>query len=149
IEAFTDGPDCDDAVVTLVMRARDGSVAWVDAVSAYPTMSARGPREMRTQLHDWITQTASAFPTTAALPPWTEGAERPMFGDAEFSPMPWFDRANYERLRADAAPTYCYRQGDEALACVALDPRILGFIKVGILLPYDIPVEGDRSPTQP
>jgi hypothetical protein len=121
-EAFSNGPTCAQAAVTIVVRAPDGSVLWVDAAPGEHIMTfayVRSRQEMARALAEWLSQDAT-FKTTRKLPGWPEGAEGPESGEFPFMPEAWVDREAYERMRAEGLPMFCYVQGMESLACIAL-----------------------------
>ncbi len=121
-EAFSNGPTCAQAVVTLVVRAPDGSVAWADAAPGEHVMifaDVKARPEMARALADWLSQD-SMFKTTRALPVWPEGAPEPKSGEFPFMPESWIDREYYERTRAEGPPLFCYVQGMESIACIVL-----------------------------
>jgi len=121
-EAFSRGPSCAQAVVTLVVRTPDGSVVWADAAPGEHVMTfadVKTRQEMARALADWLSQT-SMFKTTRALPAWPEGAQEPKSGEFPFMPESWIDREYYERARAEGLPLFCYIQGMESIACIVL-----------------------------
>ena len=121
-EAFSRGPTCAQAVVTLVVRAPDGGVAWADAAPAAHLMTfadVKTSQDMARALTDWMSQ-SSMFQTTRSLPVWPEGAQEPKSGEFPFMPESWIDREYYERLRAEGLPVFSYVQGMESLACIVL-----------------------------
>ncbi len=120
-EAFSNGPTCAQAVVTIVVRAPDGSVAWADAAPGQYLMTfadVRTRQQMARALADWLSQ--SSYKTARELPPWPDGAQGPQSGEFPFMPEAWIDREYYERARAEAFPLFCYVQGMESLACIVL-----------------------------
>jgi hypothetical protein len=121
-EAFSSGPTCAQAAVTLVVRAPDGGVAWVDAAPGEHVMTfadVKTRQDMSGALTDWLSQ-SSMFKTTRELPAWPEGAQGPESGEFPFMPEAWIDRDYYERSRAQGSPMFCYVQGMESIACIAL-----------------------------
>lgn len=121
-EAFSNGATCAHAVVTLVVRANDGKVLWADAAPAAQLMTfveVKTRKQMTAALGAWIAQT-HMFKSTAELPEWKKGAEQPASGEFPFYPEPGTDRDGYEQIRASRQPLFCYVQGMESMACVAL-----------------------------
>jgi hypothetical protein len=121
-EAFANGQACGTAVVTIVVRARDGKVLWADARPAAEVMTfveAKTPSKMTAALAEWLTQ-HHTFKSTADLPVWKKGAEAPDAGEFPFYPDAGLDRDAYEQLRAAKLPVFCYVQGMESMACLSL-----------------------------
>jgi len=121
-EAFSQGPSCTLAVVTLVIRASDGKALWVDAAPVAHLMTfveVKTRAQMARALKDWISQT-HMFRSTAELPAWPRGAEQPASGEFPFYPEAGTDRDSYEQIRASRQPLFCYVQGMESMACIAL-----------------------------
>jgi hypothetical protein len=133
VSAFSEGPNCARASATIVVRDAGGAVLWVDAAASehlFTLQDARNASDMRAALGAWISETANAFASTAALPPWEEGAEAPTSGEFPFYPESYIDHDYYESIRARAAPIYCYVQGMESMACLMLDDGRLE--KIGV-----------------
>jgi hypothetical protein len=134
IEATTSGPDCRRAVATLVIRDAQGQVAWTEA---YPTEDimvlapAHDVAAMRTALAEWIApESNTTMQSTSALPEWPTTADSPQNGEFPFYPEPGYDRDAYSALRANNLPLYCFVQGMESMACLAL--RDDGLEKIGV-----------------
>jgi hypothetical protein len=120
-EAFSNGPSCARAVVTLVVRASDGRVLWTDAAAGEHLMTFVGVKtrtQMTRALREWLTQ-RHIFKSTADLPAWKKGADAPMSGEFPFYPELGIDRDAYEEIRAAGQPIFCYVHGMESMACVA------------------------------
>jgi len=124
VEAFSNGPDCEHAVATIVVRDLQNNVLWADAGPTrylFGLNEARDAPAMQAALSDWIATDNQAFASSAALPAWPANAESPESGEFPFYVEPeWADREGYESLRAEGVPIYCYVQGMESLSCVAL-----------------------------
>ncbi|MGQ0531768.1 MAG: hypothetical protein ACT4OF_03640 [Caulobacteraceae bacterium] len=124
IEATSAGPDCERAVATLVIRDGEGQVAWTEAFPTEHVMvlaSARDTGAMRTALAQWIDPAGNTtMQTSSALPEWPANAESPQSGEFPFYPEEGYDRESYTALRANNLPLYCYVQGMESMACLAL-----------------------------
>ncbi len=122
LEAFSNGPSCALAVVTLTVRAPDGTALWVDAAPAAHLMTfgeVKTLKQMTSALNDWLSQ-AHVFKTTAELPEWKKGEDAPKSGEFQFIPDAGVDREYYEQARAGRLPVFCYVQGMESMSCVAL-----------------------------
>jgi hypothetical protein len=131
VEASSSGASCARAVLTLVVRGRDGAALWVDSAPGAQLMTFANVKtrsEMAKALGEWLDQSPS-FDNTAELLPWNEGAEQPS-GEFPFYPDQSVDRTYYEGLRAAKLPMFCYVQGMESLACIVLkDGRVT---KIGV-----------------
>jgi len=133
-EAMSDGPSCVNAVVTLVVRNAAGQPIWTDSRIGSQVMIFAGvsnARDMARNLKDWLDQRRSALPRTDALPDWPMGAPSPTAGEFPFYPDGDVGRETYVKLRNAKLPLFCYVQGMESMACVALtgDGRMT---KVGV-----------------
>jgi len=129
IEATASGPDCENAVATIVVRDSEGAVWWSEAYPTAQVMTlaqARDVEAMQTAMAEWIApQNNNTMETTAALPAWPENADAPAAGEFPFHVADGWDRTSYEGIRAANRPLYCYVQGMESLACVAaVDGRL-------------------------
>jgi hypothetical protein len=134
IEATSAGPDCERSVATIVIRDGEGRVAWSEAYASEHVMvlaSARDTGAMEVALAGWINPEANTtLQTSSALPDWPANAEAPQIGEFPFYPEPYLNREGYTTLRAENLPLYCYVQGMESLACLALDDGRLE--KIGV-----------------
>jgi hypothetical protein len=95
-----------------------------------PLAGARTSAEMEAALADWINSSNSTMATTSALPDWPENASGPQNGEFPFYADAAYDRAAYMTLRQSDAPLFCYVQGMESMACLALAGGTLD--KVGV-----------------
>jgi len=123
IEASAQGPGCDRAVATLIIRDSSGAPLYAETHFAGEVMVLAGAADraaMQTALGEWSDPAAAAMQTTAALPDWPAGADAPASGEFPFYPDEGVDRASYLSLREQNAPLFCYVQGMESLRCVAL-----------------------------
>jgi hypothetical protein len=133
IEASARGPDCAHAVATMAIRAPDSTVLWAEAAPTAHVMtlaSAQNTPAMESALADWVNSTNNTMATTSALPDWPQNADGPVSGEFPFYVEPHWDRAAYLELRGQDAPLYCYVQGMESQACLALRDGRLD--KVGV-----------------
>jgi hypothetical protein len=133
VEAQTFGPDCERAVATIVIRDAQRRVQWTESSPAAHVMvlaAARDVGAMQAALTEWITSSNHTIATSSAFPEWPQGASGPQNGEFPFYPDDAFDRANYEALRRTNTPVYCYVQGMESQACLALMNGEL--VKVGV-----------------
>jgi ABC-type Fe3+-hydroxamate transport system substrate-binding protein len=134
IEATTTGPDCQRAVATLVIRDAQGQVAWVEAYSTEDIMvlaPAHDVAAMRAALAEWIApESNTTMQSTSALPEWPTNADSPQSGEFPFYPEAGYDRDSYNTLRTNNLPLYCFVQGMESMACLALSDG--GLEKIGV-----------------
>jgi hypothetical protein len=130
-EAVSDGPTCALAVVTLVLRGPSGQPLWVDSRVASQVMTFSGVKTlaaMNKALNEWIAQRGLA--RSDKLPDWPKGADKPNAGEFPFLPDADVDHEAYVKLRTAKAPMFCYVQGMESMACVALTTD--GITKIGV-----------------
>ena len=124
VEASTMGADCAKAVATIVIRDVQGYPLWSQAYNTAQVMvlaSAHDPAAMRVALSEWIDPASNTtLQLTGALPEWPANAEAPQSGEFPFYPDEVVDRDAYNTVRAGNTPMYCYVQGMESLACIAL-----------------------------
>lgn len=131
-EAFSDGPTCAHAVVTLVIRAPDGAPLWADAMPASQVMTfsqVRKSGKMTAALREWLAQ-SHLFRSSLDLPAWKKGEAAPIAGEFPFYPDEAVDRDYYEQVRSERLPVFCYVQGMESLACIVLKDGAM--MKVGL-----------------
>ena len=120
-EAYSNGSACADAVVTIVVRSKR-QVLWVDARPAAQLMTfveAKTPPAMKRALADWLRQ-QHMFKSSADLPAWNKGADAPVAGEFPFYPEAGVDRDTYLQIRGERQAMFCYVQGMESMACVAI-----------------------------
>lgn len=124
VEAFTTGSVCESAVVTLLVRARDGFpiYAWAQPVQyLFGLKDAKDPAAMQAALGDWISR-AKDNETTASLPAWEETDGQPKRAEFPFMPAESYASAEaYDALKAEKRPMLCFPQGSESEQCLALD----------------------------
>jgi hypothetical protein len=120
-ESYSNGGACADAVVTIVVRAQR-RVLWTDALPAAQVMTfaqAKTPAQMKAALADWLAQ-PHLFKSSGDLPVWNKGADAPVAGEFPFYPEGVVDRDTYMQIRAERQAMFCYVQGMESMACVAI-----------------------------
>jgi len=123
VQAASAGPDCAHAVATIAVRDSSGKVLWVDAAASEHLMTLAQARElpaMQRALGEWIDSNNRTIAASSALPDWPQGASAPQNGEFPFYPEHDLDRDAYMRLRTANVPVFCYVQGMESMACVAL-----------------------------
>ncbi len=122
-EAYSNGASCAGAVVTIVVRAPDRMVLWVEAMPAAQLMTFAGVntvRKMKAALADWLSQ-PHTFKSTGDLPEWKKGADSPVaVGEFPFYPDEGIDQETYAKIRAEKQGIFCYVQGMESMGCVAI-----------------------------
>jgi hypothetical protein len=136
VQAHAEGATCDEAVATLKIVAPNGNVAFE---TAYPIVqvplafnaTGSGVARLTTELEGW-TQNTAERPTADALPAWPQSAEKP----PHFTPA--LSRDAYEAARTAKRPIFCFPDGAESNACVAIDAAA----QAGALL-------GSRTPERP
>ena len=132
-EALSQGPTCAKSVVTLVLRDATGKPVWVESFIGAQVMIFAGVGErnaMARVLGDWIDQKNSQLSRSDKLPDWPQGAPAPNAGEFPFYPDRDVDRELYMKLRGEKLAMFCYVQGMESMACVALTAD--GVTKIGV-----------------
>lgn len=117
IEAETRGETCREAIATIRIETTEGQTIFT---RDYPTAQiplAFNPNSdqtgMRAEIEGWIANT-SETQRASELPAWPARAERP----PGFQPA--VTRGQYEAARGAQGPLFCYPDGGESNACVAL-----------------------------
>jgi hypothetical protein len=117
IEAEAEGPTCAEATATMRITSRDGQVLFEQTYRTADVPLAFNPNGgqtgLRAELEEWTANVAEEE-RASWLPPWPAGAARPQF----FRPA--VTRAQYEAARGAQGPLFCYPDGGESNACVAL-----------------------------
>lgn len=133
VTASSAGPDCEHAVATIAIRDAAGQVLWADAAPTahlFGLNDAHDNAAMQTALAQWITSSNHTMETTSALPDWPQGADQPQNGEFPFYPDHDLNREAYQALRTANVPVFCYVQGMESQACLALQNGQIS--KVGV-----------------
>lgn len=118
-EARAEGDTCDTARAELRLRAPNNNVIFE---TAYPTNQVplafnatnSGEARLATELEGW-TLNPPDHPTADTLPAWPAGAEKPPHFTATVA------REAYEAARDARRPLFCFADGNESNACVAVD----------------------------
>ena len=117
IEAESRGETCRTATVTMRIESQQGQTLFTRDYEAAQVPLAFNPNSdttgMRVELEAWITNT-SETQRASELPAWPARAERP----PHFQPA--VTRGQYEAARGAQGPLFCYPDGAESNACVAL-----------------------------
>lgn len=122
VQAHAEGDTCDGAVATLRILAPNGNTAFE---TSYPiaqvplafNATGSGVARLTTELEGW-TQNVAEQPTAESLPAWPSGAEKP----PHFTPA--LSREAYEAARTAKRPVFCFPDGNESNACVAVDNTV-------------------------
>jgi hypothetical protein len=117
IEAEAHGDTCGDAVATMRIESRDGATLFTRdfPIREVPlAFNANADQAgLRSDLEGWTQNTAD--PATAdTLPAWPAGAQRP----PGFEPA--VPRNRYEAARGAQGPLFCFPDGAESNACIAM-----------------------------
>ncbi len=117
IETEAEGPTCAEATATMRITARDGTVLFEHAYRTAAIPLAFNPNSnqtaLRAELEAWSQNTAEP-PRASTMPAWPAGAARPPHVQPEVT------RAQYEAARGAQGPLFCYPDGTESNACIAL-----------------------------
>jgi hypothetical protein len=117
IEAETRGETCRDAVAAIRIETTDGRAVFTREYATAQIPLAFNPNSDRTgvrnELEAWIANT-SETQRADELPAWPLRAERP----PGFQPA--VTRGQYEAARGAQGPLFCYPDGGESNACIAL-----------------------------
>ena len=125
VEAWTSGPGCEAAVVTLAIYARDGfpTYAWASPVQyLFGLRDAKTPADMQTAITEWVGPDNLPPDMTGTLPVWEETDGQPNASEFPFMPRGGMRKEEYEALRKDNLHMLCFPQGIESLQCLALTP---------------------------
>jgi hypothetical protein len=119
IEAEARGATCREANATVRISSQQGAVLFEHSYPTAQVTLAFAPNSdqtaLRNELEEWITNTAD--PATAdTLPAWPSGAARP----PRFQPAQGVTRGTYEGARGAQGPLFCFPDGGESNACVAM-----------------------------
>lgn len=119
VEAEARGDTCADAVATIRIESTEGATLFTRDYPVSQVSLAFNPNgdqtARRAEIEAWIANTAE--PATAdTLPAWPSGAQRP----PGFQPAEGINRNRYEQARGNQGPLFCYPDGGESNACVAM-----------------------------
>jgi hypothetical protein len=135
VEALAAGRDCASAHATLTIKSEAGAALYSETYPAANVMSlaqAGDATAMQAALGDWINSSNHTMSSSGALPDWPANAEAPESGEFPFYPEQAMTRDAYLAIRAADAPLFCFVQGMESQACLALQNGAL--TKVGVQL---------------
>lgn len=129
IEASAQGATCAEAQATLIIRDAHGALEQSFSLGAADTLvlaGAESVQDMQRRLTEWITPAGASADSTGDLPEWAAGAE----GPSPFTPTLGMGRAEYQALRAQDAPMYCYEASATTSACFAVHNG--GLTQIGV-----------------
>jgi hypothetical protein len=124
--ANAEGPTCDQAIVSLTLRAADGTPLMTTS-DIYLNIRFGGGRppdaEPTTpaQMDEFLTGWANVSELkSGTLPAWAPGASGPDGDGMSYSSD--FGQEAYELMRARDATMLCYAAGMESSSCIVVDP---------------------------
>jgi hypothetical protein len=117
IEAEASGRTCAEAVATMRVRSTEGAVLFEHVYPVASVPLAFNPHNdqtgLRNDLEGW-TQNSAQSATADTLPAWPAGARTP----PGFQPI--VSRGQYELARGNQGPLFCFPDGAESNACIAM-----------------------------
>ena len=117
VEAEAHGASCGEAVATIRIKSTEGQVLFTHDYPTRDVSLAFNPNSdqtgLREELESW-TQNVSDTGSAAELPAWPAGAHAP----PDFQPA--VARNVYEQARGNQSALFCYPDGGESNACVAV-----------------------------
>ncbi|MGE0830921.1 MAG: hypothetical protein AB7O04_16430 [Hyphomonadaceae bacterium] len=117
IEAEAHGATCAEAVATIRIETTEGQTIYTHDYPTRDVTLAFNPNGdqtgLRTEIDAW-TQNTSETGSAAELPAWPAGAQKP----PGFQPI--VARNVYENARGNQSALFCYPDGGESNACVAV-----------------------------
>ncbi len=125
IEGRAFGADCADATAVLVIR-NNGSPVYQSALATPWVLGLAGamtPDAMTEALSAWVAP--SGPNTTGALPAWAQGTEGPEAAEFPFVPHENWTQENYEQLRTQNLPMFCFAAGLESARCLVARETVL------------------------
>lgn len=117
VEAEAHGATCAEAVATIRIKSTEGQVLFTHDYPTRDVTLAFNPNGDQTGLRDEIeawTQNQSETGSAGELPAWPSGAQAP----PGFAPA--VSRNVYEQARGNQSALFCYPDGGESNACVAI-----------------------------
>lgn len=121
--AYANGPDCNHAAITLVVRDQAANILLVDAIDARNGLipDVQSAAELEGHLRQWLAHPDSPE-TSADFPEWAQESSETtqMTTDARgtfFTPE--VSRQWYARVRSMAVPAFCYSRVQGNLTCYA------------------------------
>ena len=124
ITVRAEGPTCDQAVLTFILRNAEGDVLWAMA-ETMRAMTISDPPFTDARVSDFLRMWSEArSDRTSELPEWTEGAESLQAAHADEGGVisTPFTRDDYEMNRSRNLPMLCMLNGHESGQCLIIDP---------------------------
>jgi|CXWL01.1.fsa_nt_gi hypothetical protein len=124
IGASAIGADCAQANAALSIQNAAGETVLNEAYPVDEVMTLAGAEsveDMQRRLAEWINPAGAGPDSTGDLPEWVQGEDNPMSGEFPFYVEAGMGRAGFEALRARDLAMFCYEQGMESVACLAVD----------------------------
>jgi hypothetical protein len=119
IEAEARGASCPEATATIRITSQQGATLFERSYPTAQVSLAFNPNSdqtgLRNELEEWTVNTAEP-PTADTLPAWQSGAQKP----PGFQPASGVTRNTYEGARGAQGPLFCFPDGGESNACVAM-----------------------------
>jgi hypothetical protein len=119
VQAHAEGASCAEAVATIKLVSANGATLFQDRRRIADVTLSFAPNSdqarLQTELNAWV-QNVAQVPDASGLPAWPASAQKPPHFTAQVA------RADYEAARTAKRPLFCYPDGGESNACVALDP---------------------------
>jgi hypothetical protein len=120
VEAFSDGPNCANAVVVYVVRDAQGKALYTSSFAANSVSLTAGMTSvpaMRRALTDWLRLAQTPY-RHENLPAWPINADGPVLSEFPFMPDATIQRLDYLSIKRARTPILCYVQGMESLKCL-------------------------------
>jgi hypothetical protein len=124
VEAYTGGPTCALAVVTLVIRNSKGEPLWFETsdtryILSFSEQPKANAEAMATTLKEWV-KNDDRMQYTSVLPEWKKGADAPVSAEFPFYVQDGITQQDYSQMRDAKLPMFCYVAGMESESCLVL-----------------------------
>jgi hypothetical protein len=124
VEAYTDGPTCALAVVTLVIRNSKGEPLWFETsdtryILSFSEQPKANAKIVAATLNEWV-KSDDRLQHTNTLPEWKKGADAPVASEFPFYVQDGITQQDYSQMRHAKLPMFCYVAGMESEACLVL-----------------------------
>ena len=140
VDAFSSGPDCSNAVVSLVIRSKTGKPEfWFSSpaadLAAFTTINEKpiaNSKAMKAALEQWIgLATKPILDGFDKLPDWKAGDAGPTQSEFPFRVNDAITRDDYIKWRKSKRALFCFVQGMESANCLIVNDSG-SIIEVGI-----------------
>jgi hypothetical protein len=132
VQGHAEGANCADAIATIKFLSANGTALFETQHPTADVPLAFAPNSdqarLQTELNAWV-QNVAQVPDASGLPAWPASAQKPPHFIAQVS------RADYEAARTAKRPIFCYPDGGESNACIALNPAADTAILLGSWTP--------------